>query len=62
MRNSNENMFICENENEINVNEIVIEKNVKNSLKNASFQTKYNRRKRNLQRSMQALSREKLNV
>jgi hypothetical protein len=55
-------MFICENENEINVNEIVIEKNVKNSLKNASFQTKYNRRKRNLQRSMQALSREKLNV
>jgi hypothetical protein len=47
MMDSNENMFICENENEINVNEVIIEINVKNSLKNARFQTKYSKKKGN---------------
>jgi hypothetical protein len=45
--NENKNMFIWENENEINVNETVIEEKVKIWLKNTSFQTKYSKTKRN---------------
>ncbi len=37
--NENENMFISENENVLNVNEIVIEEDVKRSKENSNFQT-----------------------
>jgi hypothetical protein len=37
--NENENMLISENENVVNVNEIVIEEDVKRSKENAIFQT-----------------------
>jgi len=37
--NENENMIISENENVLNVNEIVIEEDVKRSKENATFQT-----------------------
>jgi len=36
--NKNENMFISENENLLNVNEIVIEEDVKRSKENSNFQ------------------------